>query len=384
MAYPIQAVHTSITAFVGRAAAGPANEPVRITSYSDYQRIFGGLSIDSAMSFAVQDFYENGGSEAVVLRLKAPEKRFFMCRWLQSKESATLQTSDYIGAGKAEQQSGLYALYKAGYFSLLCLPEENAGGIPHEVISAAAQICEQRRAFLLLDPPPGWTSPQMAAAGAGQTGTDSANAAIFFPRLVRPNPLKGGSSEVFGPCGAIAGVMARLDTARGVWKAPAGTEAAFAGAPELSVALTRQDMDLLNPLGINALRALPDGSRVIWGSRTLASATPTSEWKYIPVRRTALFIEESIAQGIRWAASEPNGETLWIQFRQVVEDFLFQLWQKGVFPGIKPEAAFFVRCGRDTMTQADIDAGRVIIMIGLALTKPAEFVILRILQSATA
>jgi phage tail sheath protein FI len=374
----IQAVHTSITAFVGRAAAGPTHEPVNITSHSAYQRIFGGLSVDSAMSFMVQDFFENGGTQAVILRLKAPEKRFFVCRWLQPKESAALQTSDYIGT----EQSGLYALHKAGDFSLLCLPEETTGGIPPEVISAAAQMCEQRRAFLLLDPPPGWTSPQAAAAGAGQTGTDSANAAVFFPRLVRPNPLKGGSSAAFGPCGAVAGIFARLDAIQGVWKAPAGTEAAFAGAPELSIALTRQDMDLLNPLGINALRALPDGSRVIWGSRTLASTTPTSEWKYISVRRTVLFIEESIAQGIQWAASEPNGEPLWIQLRQVIEDFLFQLWQKGAFPGNKPEAAYFVRCGRDTMTQADLDAGRVIIMIGLALTKPAEFTIIRLAQSA--
>jgi phage tail sheath protein FI len=214
----IQAVHTSMTAFVGRAAAGPANEPVRITSFSDYQRIFGGLSVDSAMSFAVQDFFENGGTQAVILRLKAPEKRFVLCRWLQPKESAALQTSDYIGAGKAEQQSGLYALHKAGYFSLLCLPEDISGGIPPEVIAAAAQICEQRRAFLLLDPPLGWTSPQAAAAGARQTGTDSANAAVFFPRLVRPNPLKGGSSAAFGPCGAVAGIFARLDAARGSGK----------------------------------------------------------------------------------------------------------------------------------------------------------------------
>jgi uncharacterized protein len=143
-------------------------------------------------------------------------------------------------------------------------------------------------------------------------------------------------------------------------------------------------MDLMNPLGINALRTLPDDRVVIWGSRTLASSDSNQEWKYISTRRTALFIEESIIQGIQWAASEPNSEALWIQLRKVVEDFLFDLFRKGALHGAKPEQAFFVRCDRTTMTQNDIELGKLNLLIGVALLKPAEFIILRIQQMAKA
>jgi uncharacterized protein len=376
----IQPVETDVAAFVGRAASGPVNQPVSIAGFSDYQRIFGGLSNESAMSFAVQTFYQNGGQKAIVLRLQAVPKGSFICRWLQPNPDSSLHASDYLAAGPA----GLNALTSAPYFGLLCLPEDIVGGIPPEVVSAAAQLCEQRRAFLLLDPPPGWISPQAAAAGVQQIGTSSPNAAVFYPRLRQPNPLKGDAVEAFGPSGAVAGIIARLDAARGVWKAPAGIEAAFTGAPELSLTLTKQDMDLMNPLGINALRTLPDDRVVIWGSRTLASSDSNQEWKYISTRRTALFIEESIIQGIQWAASEPNSEALWIQLRKVVEDFLFDLFRKGALHGAKPEQAFFVRCDRTTMTQNDIELGKLNLLIGVALLKPAEFIILRIQQMAKA
>jgi uncharacterized protein len=376
----IQPAETSVAAFIGRAPAGPVNQSVSIASFSEYQGVFGGLSNDSAMSFAVQAFYQNGGQKAVVLRLQAVPKGSFLCRWLRPNNDSPLHASDYLAAGPA----GLNALTSAPYFSLLCLPEDIVGGIPPEVVSAAAQVCEQRRAFLLLDPPPGWTSSQAAVAGVQQIGTSSPNAAVFFPRLRLPNPLKGGAVEAFGPSGAVAGVMARLDAARGVWKAPAGIEAAFTGAPDLSLTLTKQDMERINPLGINAVRALPDDSRVIWGSRTLASANHGTEWKYISTRRTALFIEESIIQGIHWAASEPNSEALWVQLRKVAEDFLFDLFRKGALHGAKPEQAFFVRCDRTTMTQNDIELGKLNLLIGVALLKPAEFIILRIQQMAKA
>jgi phage tail sheath protein FI len=376
----IQPVETDVAAFVGRAASGPVNQPVSIASFSDYQRIFGELSNDSAMSFAVRDFYQNGGQKAIVLRLQAVPKGSFLCRWLQPNRDSSLHASDYLAAGPA----GLNALTSAPNFGLLCLPEEIPGGMLPEVVAAAAQICEKRRAFLLLDPPATWTTAEAAAAGVKQIGTGSPNAAVFFPRLRQPNPLKGGAVEDYGPGGAVAGIITRLDQARGVWKAPAGVEAAFAGTPDLSLALTTQEMELLNPNGINALRALPDGSRVIWGSRTLASSDSDQEWKYISTRRTALFIEESIIQGIQWAASEPNSEALWIQLRKVTEDFLFDLFRKGALHGAKPEHAFYVRCDRTTMSQNDIELGKLNLLIGVALLKPAEFIILRIQQMAKA
>jgi len=209
---------------------------------------------------------------------------------LWAGQNSPLQASDYL----AEGQAGLNALAGAPYFGLLCLPDELAGGIPPQVTAAAASMCEQRRAFLLLDPPPAWTSAQSAAAGVKNIGTESPNAAVFFPRLRMPNPLNNGAEEDFGPGGAVAGVIARMDRELGVWKTPAGIEAAFGVTLDFSQALSSQQIELLNPNGINALRALPDGRRVIWSSRTLESNQPASDWKHISTRRTALFIEQSI------------------------------------------------------------------------------------------
>jgi phage tail sheath protein FI len=181
----------------------------------------------------------------------------------------------------------------------------------------------------------------------------------------------------------VAGICARTDTARGVWKAPAGLDATLTGVPKLSVALTDSENGRLNPLGINCLRAFPVGGRVVWGARTLRGADQLADqYKYIPVRRTALYIEESLFRGLKWVVFEPNDEPLWAQIRLNVGAFMHDLFRQGAFQGSSPADAYFVKCDKETTTQNDINLGIVNVVVGFAPLKPAEFVIIKLQQIA--
>ena len=501
----ITGVATSITAFIGRALRGPVNEPTTINSYGDFERIYGGLSVDCPMSFAVRDFYRNGGSQAIIVRLyhaesgvdarpakatldagglpleaasegawgnhlrarvdldvsedKATEFGLVKAdlfnlavrdtrtgttehfRNLTIKESPRrvdrvlenssrlvraetplpgsvptahggpaagkgiweddtastpvaeadqasdgelLERNDFTGPGKQDAKQGLYALQKANLFNILCIPPyKSDGNVDAALVGDAAKYCEDRRAMLLVDPPSTWQSKDNAKQGVSGVGTSSKNAALFFPRTGQPNPLRDDQMEAFVPCGAVAGVFARTDTQRGVWKAPAGLEATLVGVPQLSVPLTDAENGELNPLGINCLRAMPAAGRVIWGSRTLQGDDRlASEWKYIPVRRLALYMEESLYRGTQWVVFEPNDEPLWAQIRLNVGAFMHNLFRQGAFAGTAPRDAYFVKCDKETTTQNDVNLGIVNIVVGFAPLKPAEFVIIRIQQMA--
>jgi phage tail sheath protein FI len=195
--------------------------------------------------------------------------------------------------------------------------------------------------------------------------------------------MRDGQVEEFAPCGAVAGVFARTDAQRGVWKAPAGLDATLVGVPELSVPLTDPENGELNPLGINCLRSLPAAGRVVWGSRTLRGDDRLADdWKYVPVRRLALFLEESLYRGTQWVVFEPNDEPLWAQIRLNVGAFMQDLFRQGAFQGTSPREAYFVKCDKETTTQNDINLGVVNIVVGFAPLKPAEFVIIKIQQIA--
>jgi phage tail sheath protein FI len=216
-------------------------------------------------------------------------------------------------------------------------------------------------------------------AGAPALAALGPNAAVYFPRLRQPDPARADRVGTFAPCGAVAGVIARTDTARGVWQAPAGTEATLAGAPDLALALTDDDVDALNPLGVNALRALRGAGPVVWGARTLPAAGRSDpEWTYLPIRRLALHLESSIDRGLPWVVLEPNGAALWTKVRKRVDAFLTALFRQGALAGATPSEAFFVRCDATTMTAADVAAGRLVVVVGFAPLRPAEFVVLRI------
>jgi phage tail sheath protein FI len=296
-----------------------------------------------------------------------------------------LNQDSFTGAGKEADKKGLYALENADLFNLLCLPPYLASGdVDASLVTAAGAYCEKRRAMLIVDPPTSWTDKDQAKAGINVgVGTDSKNAAIFFPRLCQPNPMHDYQIEEFAPSGAVAGVFARTDAQRGVWKAPAGLEAVLVGVPQLSVLLTDQENGELNPLAVNCLRFMPPGLRVVWGARTLKGDDRlASEWKYIPVRRTALYIEESLYRGLKWVVFEPNDEPLWAQIRLNVGAFMQNLFRQGAFQGASPREAYFVKCDKETTTQNDINLGIVNIVVGFAPLKPAEFVIIKLQQMA--
>jgi phage tail sheath protein FI len=242
--------------------------------------------------------------------------------------------------------------------------------------------------MLIVDPPSSWDSKddaltEFTKASDSYPGIPSKNAALFFPHLRQPNPLRDNRMENFAPCGAVAGVFARTDTNRGVWKAPAGTEATLVGVPSLSVPLTDPENGELNKVGINCLRSFPIVGRVVWGSRTLRGADQLAdEWKYVPVRRTALFIEESLYRGTQWVVFEPNDEPLWAQIRLNVGAFMQGLFRQGAFQGRTPREAYFVKCDKETTTQDDRNKGIVNILVGFAPLKPAEFVVIKIQQIA--
>ncbi|WP_413099300.1 phage tail sheath family protein [Streptomyces sp. Inha503] len=288
--------------------------------------------------------------------------------------------------GSEADKTGLQALRDIEDVNLLSLPEiagyESVGDMV-TVLSAADRLCRERRIFLLVDAPSAWGSVDAARAGIGAfEPVRSDHAALYFPQLRLTDPLTG-RLRAFPPSGALAGVMARTDGERGVWKAPAGTEARLAGVYSLAVQLTDRENGLLNPLGINCLRTFPVVGPLVWGARTLRGAdAQSSEWKYVPVRRLALHIEESLRRGLQWVVFEPNTEQLWQQIRLNASGYLHTLFEKGAFKGGTPRQAYFVKCDKDTTTDEDIARGIVNVVVGIAPVKPAEFVIVKIQQMA--
>lgn len=500
----ITGVATSIAAFIGRAKRGPVNEPVSINSYADFERIFGGLWLNSSLGYAVRDFYRNGGSQAVIVRLyeveggklskakvsanglelealsegswgnalrarvdiksdkqadnmkkqlginndavlfdlrvrdmvlgieeqfqnltlvestrkvdrivnnnsqlvKAvnppdkitthtqPEKPKSI--WEDDKSSskvsdtemasdgADLGSNSFTGDNYNLDKKGLYALDKADIFNILCIPPFKNNNIDYSIIDDVISYCERRRAMFIIDSPSEWNNKDIAKNGIETgVGSPNGNAALFFPRLRQPNPLRENQIEEFAPCGAIAGIFARTDTQRGVWKAPAGLDATLVGVPQLSITLTDLENGELNQKGINCLRTMPAAGRIVWGARTrVGDDRLGSEWKYIPVRRTALFIEESLYRGTQWVVFEPNDEPLWSKIRLNIGAFMHELFRQGAFQGSSPKEAYFVKCDRETTTQNDINKGIVNIHVGFSPLKPAEFVVISIQQMA--
>lgn len=522
----ITGVATSITAFVGRALCGPINEPTLINNFTDFDRRFGGLQLDYPMSYAVRDFYLNGGGQALILRLFGKPKpgenidprgvakydggtlkleasspgewgnkllikvdhkglkegdpqaqeaarrydlaitdlfNLTVLEALSDGRQAVLEAfpnvslnpaagsrrldrilvqqsskirfqgepdattrpneilanfprlqggadSDYLepadfdlqkenpsdSTSKSIPKTGLYALEKADLFNLLCIPPDiRNDNTPPAVYRLALSLCVKRRAMLIVDSPIQWgANPETATdkaknglVGDGEdklnlTGIEARNAVLYFPRVIQADPLREGQSDTFVPCGIIAGIMAKTDIQRGVWKAPAGIDAGLLGIQGLQVELSNDENGELNPLGINCLRNFPPVyGRVVWGARTLRGADQLAdEYKYLPVRRMLLFLEESLYRGTQWVVFEPNDEPLWAQIRLNIGAFMNNLFRQGAFQGKSPKEAYFVKCDSETTTQYDIDRGIVNIIVGFAPLKPAEFVILKFQQ----
>lgn len=305
--------------------------------------------------------------------------------------------ADATYQGDADRKTGMQALRKADIFNLLCIPpDDRSGTLPKPVRETAAALCAELRALYIVDPPADWdATPDTAAMTAKAAQLDATNqvlpltharnAALYFPRLLKRDPLRGGQIDAFAPCGAVAGVMARTDVNRGVFKAPAGLATTLSNTHGLTVKLTDPENGLLNPLGVNCLRSFPNIGRVVWGARTLAGLDVLSDdYKFVSVRRLALFIEESLFRGTQWVVFEGNDEPLWAQIRLSVGSFMQRLFRQGAFQGASPKEAYFVKCDAATTTQDDINRGIVNIVVGFAPLQPAEFVILSIQQIRSA
>lgn len=492
----ITGVATSITAFLGRAARGRTDFPVRIASFAEYQRVFGPLSASDALSSeltlpsAVEHYFRHGGSDALVvrvadsavvasmelpaggstLRLLAASPGSWGNRLRASVNHTTASTGDanqfnlvieelaaagstvvvstetfrnvsrlstdprfvasvllhhsqlvrvdpgtampadrpdaasniaaangvdgnaisdaQISAGGLQAtRQGIWALDHADLFNLLYIPPLTpTADVSDATLAAATTYCQTRRALHVIDPRLTWNDTATAEAGVNTLRAAIGNAAaisaaVYFPRLRMPNPLEENRNAEYGPGGAVAGIIARTDASRGVWKAPAGLNASFSGVREFTFKPTDAENGRLNPLGLNVLRSFPVHGNVVWGARTLAGADQlASEWKYLPVRRTALFIEESLFRGTQWVVFEPNDEPLWAQIRMNVGAFMQNLFRQGAFQGRSAREAYFVKCDAETTTQNDINLGIVNIHVGFAPLRPAEFVIIRIQQ----
>lgn len=470
----ITGVATSIALFIGWAPRGPVDRALRITSFADFQRAYGGLDRRSLLGYSVKQFFDNGGADAYVVRIASadaadPAKtaacalgdlhirasspgewaHAFSVRLTQRTDEASRFRLDVIipanndavvesfenlsmtdtdprfapavvngrsvfmdgisassantpangsdafeggddGAaiGPADNafRTAMLALFEVGavadridLFNLVCVP----GLTDATTIGTLQTRCRERRAFLIVDSVEDQTVANMPDDLDDITGADALNAAIYFPWVRAPDPLQNGALRNFPPCGVVAGIYARTDSTRGVWKAPAGSEASLTGVVGLALTMSDAENGQLNPLGVNCLRSLPVFGNVVWGARTLhGDNSRGSEWKYVPVRRTALFLEESLYRATQWVVFEPNDEPLWAQIRLNVGAFLQTLFRQGAFQGRSPREAYFVKCDRETTTQADINLGIVNIMVGFAPLKPAEFVVIKIQQIA--
>ncbi len=353
---------TSVTAFVDFFASGPVNIPTTVTSFFEFQEIFGGLDPRSDASYQVRQFFNTGGDSAVIVPI--------------ATEPSAPAFASALDAALADLTTP---------FDLLCLPATANLAVAdmHTTMLAAQTLCAEKNAFYLADIPSSKTfsTPSAIEAWFANTGLSARScSAIYYPRLNIPDPLTENALRETPASGSIAGIYATTDKTRGVWKAPAGTSAIIPGAtPALLIddAATAQ----LSSKAINVIRTFPLYGTVIWGARTTAGAN-NLDYQYVNVRRLSTYIEQSLRSGLQWVVFEPNSPTLWASIRLVSANFLNRLWQQGALAGSKPDQAYFVKCDTTTMTQTDIDNGRINIQIGFAPLQPAEFVIIMITMLA--
>lgn len=371
-------VPTAVAAFIGRAPRGPRDRqgdasPTPVKSWSEYDRVFGGLSADATLGHAVKQFFDNGGREALIVRV--------------GKISTPLGDADISAPRLQARGRGIWALDRAKDVNLLCIPPLSRnpdGDIGADTRRAAAAYCSARHAMFIADPLMRWQSAADVLGADGARGSTfglapDANTALYFPYLQAHDPTRGSTLARFAPCGAVAGVIARTDHTLGVWKSPAGQHAEIRNVIGPEVVLNEADMDRLNPGGINCLRKIVSRGTVVWGARSWAGQdNSASQWKYLSIRRLALYLQRSIGRGTQWAALEPNGEPLWAGLRQSIAPFLHDLFLAGAFVGARANEAYFVRCDAINNTPADIQAGELHIDIGFAPLRPAEFIILRL------
>lgn len=384
----------------GTAASDPILAGARVSIQGDHLHVVGGGAARADFDAeTIITFSENGQTTAADLGLDAASAFENVQQYVVgTTTNAGFQSAGTSGSGgdlpdetdlvgDFDDKEGMYALRDVDLFNILVIPgavgdhmsDDNAAA----VYAAAETFCEQERAVLIVDVPEGIDEVQEVRDWVDDRNIRHRNAAVYFPRVRVPDPLKDSRLRSLGASGTMAGVYARTDGERGVWKAPAGLEAVLRNVQGFDTNVTDAENGQLNPVAINTLRRFPIYGRVAWGARTLEGAdVRASEWKYLPVRRLALFLEESLYRGLQWVVFEPNDEPLWSQIRLNVGAFMHDQFRKGAFQGTSPRDAYFVKCDSETTTQNDINQGIVNVVVGFAPLKPAEFVIIKIQQMA--
>ena len=382
---PIEAVGTNTVGFLGESSKGPVNEAVLISNWSQFVKTFGDFAQCSPyLAHAVYGFFNNGGSRCFIVNVggggeeqeltaaaagpgdgkdgKEPKKA-------AAPKGPVDKDSLYIGRdGGPGRRSGIKCFEEVDEIAILAAPGQTSPAVQDALLTH----CETRKdRFAILD------SPETITGGIDRLPKprDSKYGAYYFPWIQCYDPEKG--NVYVPPSGHIAGVYSRTDSERGVHKAPANEM--IRGALGLKYAVSKGEQDLLNPKGINAIRHM-NGAVRIWGARTLSS---DPSWRYINVRRLFIMVESSIERATQWVVFEPNDHRLWKRVTRTISSFLTLLWRNGALMGTSPEQAFYVKCDAETNPTEVVDAGQLVVEVGLAPVKPAEFVIFRIGQMAS-
>ncbi len=376
---PIESVGTNTVGFLGESTMGPVNQAVLITNWSQFTKTFGDFTQSAHLAHAVYGFFNNGGSRAFIVNVGAPgslDLTDVQKPVEAGKEGEKQQNKggnrgsadgNYIGKdGGPGARTGLKCFEEIDEISIVAAPGQTSPAVQDALLTH----CEMRKdRFAILD------SPETMTGGVDKLARprDSKYGAYYFPWIQVYDPERG---NVFvPPSGHVAGVYARTDNERGVHKAPANE--IVRGALGLKYNVSKGEQDILNPKGINCIRLMQGGGIRIWGARTLSS---DPSWRYINVRRLFIMVETSIERATQWVVFEPNDHRLWKRVTRTISSFLTLVWRNGALMGETPEKAFFVKCDDETNPPEVIDVGQLIVEIGLAPVKPAEFVIFRIGQ----
>jgi len=354
---PLEMVGTSTVGFIGESAVGPVNQPILCTNWSQFTKHFGDFKNSKYLAHAVYGFFNNGGGRCFIVNVGD-----------DVDADAKKKAAKYIGKDNGPgTRTGLKAFDDLDDINVIAAPGQTDPAIQDAVLSH----CENARyRFALLD------SPEVIEKGGVDKlakPRDSKYGAYYFPWLEVYDPYKG--NVFMPPSGYMAGVYARSDAERGVHKAPANE--IVRGALGLKYGITKGEQDLLNPKGINCIRSFPNRGIRVWGARTVSS---DASWRYVNVRRLFNMVEQSIEIGTQWAVFEPNDHRLWKRVTRDITAFLLRLWRQGALFGKTPEEAFYVKCDEETNPPEVVDAGQLIVEVGMCPVKPAEFVVFRIGQ----
>lgn len=379
---PIEAGATNIAGFLGIAEKGPVNEAVLVTNWTQYTKLFGGLHTGGWLAHGVYQFFQNGGTKAYINNLAAAPEAAKPAKKKEGEEKAeeekpkepvAIQNPADIakliigvdeGVGK---KTGLYLFDAVPDIALIAAPGVTDPAAQDAILSH----CERNRfRFAVLD------SPETLEKGIDTMPMprDSVMGAYYFP-WIQMYDMVADQNVYAPPSGGMCGIYSRVDGTRGVHKAPANE--IFRTALGLKYNLTDAEQELLNPKGINCIRQFPGRGIRAWGARTISS---NPEWRYVNVRRLFCMVEQAIQNGTNWVVFEPNTRDLWKKITRNLTSFLLNIWKSGALFGDSPEEAFYVRCDDELNPPESIDAGYVVVELGLAPAKPAEFVVFRVSQ----